>query len=141
MMIDPVEDFIDEAKSQLRAWGAEELRQLRIQREATGELFLHGWPSDTVAHVVMRHGGRAPTGTGMRREAEKPAVVQTDAIVSELAQGTKDGHEIRRVLYAHYVFRLSLRQGARMTHKSVRVYRNLLETGQAWVAGAMARAV
>lgn len=137
MQIDAIEDFIAEAKGCLKAWGAEELRQLRLLKEASGEIYLHGWPSDTVAHVVMRHGGRAPTGTGMRREAERPEVVETDEIVSRLVKGHPEGEEIRRVLYSHYVFRLSIRQGARITHKSARVYRNLLETGQAWVAGSL----
>lgn len=134
---DRSEDYIAEAKSRLRLWGAEELRQLNIIREANGDLLVHGFAADTVAYIVMRHGGRAPAGTGMRREAEKPEIVDTDAIVSRLQAGHPAGDSIRSVLYAHYVFRLSIRHGARITHKSVRAYRDLLETGQAWVAGML----
>ena len=139
MQIDDVEDWIAEAKNRLKSWGAEELRQLRLTKEAGGDIVLRGWPTDTVAYVVMRHGGRAPAGTGMRKEPEKQDIVDTDEIISRLQAGHPNGDEIRRVLYAHYVFRFSVRQGARMTHTSVRGYRNWLEVGQAWVAGGLAQ--
>jgi hypothetical protein len=137
MQIDDVEDWIAEAKDRLKSWGAEELRQLKLQRDAAGDISIKGWPSETVNYIVMRHGGRAPTGTGMRKERERPEVCDTDEIVSRLTQGHAAGEEIRAVLYAHYVFRFSVRQGARMTHKSVRTYRSLLEAGQTWVAGSL----
>lgn len=141
MQIDDVEDFIAEAKARLKAWGAEERRQLKIDMDGMGNPVLRGWDSQTIAHTLMRHGGRAPAGTGMRKEPDRAEIVETDGIVSRLQAGNPAGDEIRSVLYAHYVFKLSIRQGARMTHRSVPAYRSLLESGQAWVAGDLSRAL
>lgn len=136
-VIDEVEDWIDEAKERLKEWGAEERKQLRIMLDEGGEPKLKGWDGQTIAYALMRHGGRAPMGSGMRKEEDRPKIVSTDAIVSALFEQHRAGEEVRSVLYAHYVFKFSIRQGARITHRSERAYRDLLEMGQAWVAGGL----
>lgn len=141
MQLDDVEDFIEEAKHRLRMWGAEERRQLRIEMDGDGTPLINGWDSQTIAQTIMLHGGRAPTGTGTRIEEAKPEIVETDEIVTRLARLHKDGKYIIATLYCHYVFKTSIRQGARMTHKSARAYRDMLETGQAWVAGSLSTLV
>jgi len=138
MQIDYVEDFIEEAKHRLRQWGAEERRQLRIDIDGDGSPIMTGWDSQTIAQTIMLHGGRAPTGTGMRTEEERPEIVETDAIVSMLPMLRRDGEQVRRVLYLHYVFKTSVRGGARMARTNPRAYRDRLGGGQEFVAGMLA---
>ena len=138
MQIDYVEDFIEEAKHRLRQWGAEERKQLRIDIDGDGSPIMTGWDSQTIAQALMTHGGRAPTGTGMRKEPEKPEIVETDSMVSMLPHLRRDGDTVRAVLYLHYVFKTSVRMGARMAHMNARAYRDRLGSGQEFVAGMLA---
>lgn len=74
----------------------------------------------------------------MRTEEERPDVVETDSIVSMLPMLRRDGEQVRHVLYLHYVFKTSVRMGARMAHMNARAYRDRLGGGQEFLAGVLA---
>lgn len=132
-----VEDFIEEAKRRLRDWAAEERRQLRIELDETGEPILKGWDSQTILQAMMLYGGSNPRGTGMRKERERPDILETDAVISRIAK-QKKGEAIRTALYLHYVFKMSYGQGSRFLHCSKNQYRDYIDQGHSWVAGALA---
>ena len=152
MIVDITEDWIAEAKDRLRAWGAEDWRQR--QRG--------GYARESLEQAMREH-GFIPKATGMRKEMEKPEIVEIDEIVSQLATQT-GGDKARLALWLWYAPRkmesvpshdqygtersdrveheagrlteLECSQVLQCSRAQFRVYR---DTGHVWVAAALSR--
>lgn len=119
--------WLDEAKDRLYQWGREEWKQRK------GD----GFPSETIEYVAMRYGGQNPSATGYRKEGEAPDIEETDRIVSQLSEISKDGEKIRAAVYVYYVHRVSMGKGGYLMRCSKSHFQRMLERGQDRVAAGL----
>ena len=72
----------------------------------------------------------------MKKEPEKAAIIETDAIVSTMGR-FRDGEKKRAALYIFYVYRFSYGRGAKVLRCSRSYFQGLVESGQDIVAGGL----
>ena len=146
-----VADYIDEAKQRLNAWGAEDWRQRQLA----------GFSRETLEQVMSDY-RMIPRASGMRKEPERPDVVEVDSIVALLLK-QPGGRDIVRALWLfhamrktehlpahdssgaerddfieHDAGRLSQEEIATLMEKSRAQVRSWLERGWMWVAASLA---
>lgn len=149
---DVVEDWIGEAREALARWGSEDWRQRQ----------LGGYARETLEQVLADY-RMVPRASGMRREPEKPEIIEIDGIVSQLARQPNGGDKARAALWLWYAVRKIeavpshdqwgqerdpvKHEGGRLTEKecselmkcSRAQFRAWREMGLTWVAAALSR--
>lgn len=134
-------DYMDEAKRRLNDWGAEDWRQRQLS----------GFARETLEQVMADY-RMIPHATGMRKEVERPDIIEIDEIVSKLGQ-QPGGQDIVRALWTFHAVRKRERDGHGVWHEDGRLSQNevaavmgrsraqvrsWLESGWWWVAAALA---
>lgn len=87
-------DFISEARRRLAEWGHEDWRQRK----------LGGFARESLESILKDY-KMVPRASGMRKEPDRPDVIEVDSIVSSLARNHPAGRDIALTLWLFYAFR------------------------------------